>query len=574
MIEQALDPRDLGRALESALESIAPAPLETFAERQKFLGGGYRKGHPAVLRAMVATALRPRLMTYDNAIAAFFREHLPEARLIAMLSPEVLTARAPQFQAFLGKARFLLALLFDARAEVRDRVPEWMAASGNELPEAEVAGDLLAQAFSPVVKLGGGPGAQARDRERIAALQLRLEALEREHKAASRQQATESRAEADDLKRRLETARFGIQERQRQIDRLTAALAREQKLRERRVNEAMAAAQITLFRGWLAPAVRAEAAMAQADATLFERAQAAIEHQQNADRASRACGALADRLAEVEAMLRQVTETLARAQVRLPELMAIQAELTVERNRLRDQQPTAAPNPIVQAIADRIAGVTSTDYEPTRALLELGEKLKLISEKEARDLRQRFRQRISVWHLEGDEQAREKDAALDALVSESLAAERRNPLLAKALCGAAPLLLFLDGHNILNGLNRYRQRRGTALSHEEARKRVEHDVRQLLMNLPLIVAHLVWDGLEMSDYNVSDNVKAHYSGGEGEHRADNYILDQLRYYREHEQLPMVVVTDDNGFAGEAARLGAAVCRLHDFEAFINGPPAT
>ena len=32
---------------------------------------------------------------------------------------------------------------------------------------------------------------------------------------------------------------------------------------------------------------------------------------------------------------------------------------------------------------------------------------------------------------------------------------------------------------------------------------------------------------------------------------------------------MLLVTDDNGFAGDAAKRGVAICKLHDFEAFLD-----
>jgi hypothetical protein len=104
------------------------------------------------------------------------------------------------------------------------------------------------------------------------------------------------------------------------------------------------------------------------------------------------------------------------------------------------------------------------------------------------------------------------------------------------------------------------------------RERVQKDVIALLHHLPLSVAHLVWDGPKMETFTLSDNVNGHYSGGEGEHKADHYILDQIKYYREKQvDIPCVLVTDDNDFGGSARRLGAKVCRLHDFEAFMNIP---
>ncbi len=573
MTEQPVDAAALGRSLEEALAAVPEAALESFAARRKLLAGGYRKGHPAVLRALIANALRPRLLTYDAETAAFLRAHLPEARLLSMLSREVLERRTAWFIAFFGKARFLLALLADPREDVRARVPERMPAEGNELPEAEAAGDLLAQAFAPIVRMGGGPAARDRDRERIAELLRRLEESEKARREERRKAEAESKARADEWKGKLATARFGIDERQRQIDRLTAALERERAERDRRVGELLAERQIRLFHGWLAPCAKAEALTAEPNVPLLARAEEAIAQQRRLDRASALRGELSGRLAETEAALARVDETLAGAMVRHPGLVAVRAELMAERDRLREALGDAEPDPLAAALAARIAAATEKDYEPTLTLLEAGERTGLLGKNTATRLRQAFRRRVSTWALGTPDAAKDAEEALAALESDGAAAERRNPALVKALRGVAPAMLFLDGHNILNGIGRYRQRRGVALTHEDARRRVERDAAKLLCNLPMTFAHLVWDGTEMSEHAAADNVSVHYSGGQGEHRADRYILDQLRFYRERFEHPLIVVTDDNGFAGEAQKLGAAVCRLHDFEAFLNGPPA-
>lgn len=570
MTEPPIDAATLGRSLEEALAAVPEAELERFAAQRKLIGGGYRKGHPAVLRALIANALRGRLPAVEPEAAAFLRAHLPEARLLSMLSRKVLEARRAQLMAFFGKARFLLALAADAREDVRARVPEMMAAQGAELPEAEAAGDLLAQAFAPVARMGGGPAAHARDRDRIAELRQRLDEAEKARREERRKLEGEMQAQAAEWKGKLATAHFGIQERQKQIDRLTAALEREKAERDRRVNALLAERQVKLFQGWLTPCLAAEAVLAQPNDDLLARAEKALEQQRGLDRASAQRAELTRRLSATEDALARVEAALAGAMVRCPELVNVRTLLLAERDRQREALGHAEPDPLVAALAARIAAATEADYEPTLDILKQGERIGLIGKAAAARLRQAFHRRVATWNLGAPEAAKD---ALTALEEESVAAERRNPALVAALRGTAPLMLFLDGHNVLNGIGRYRQRRGVPLTHEEARTRVERDTAKLLCNLPQTFGHVVWDGAEMTQHAAADNVLVHYSGGEGEHRADRYILDQLRFYRERTDIPLLLVTDDNGFAGEALRLGAAVCRLHDYEAFLNGPPA-
>ena len=59
-----------------------------------------------------------------------------------------------------------------------------------------------------------------------------------------------------------------------------------------------------------------------------------------------------------------------------------------------------------------------------------------------------------------------------------------------------------------------------------------------------------------------ENVVVRYSGGEGEHRADNAILDAVRALRERADattdaaVPIFVVSNDKDLARQASRLGA------------------
>ncbi|MFS6554697.1 hypothetical protein VPJ68_04225, partial [Parabacteroides distasonis] len=100
MTEPPIDAATLGRSLEETLAAVPEAELERFAAQRKLIGGGYRKGHPAVLRALIANALRGRLPAVEPEAAAFLRAHLPEARLLSMLSRKVLEARRAQLMAF------------------------------------------------------------------------------------------------------------------------------------------------------------------------------------------------------------------------------------------------------------------------------------------------------------------------------------------------------------------------------------------------------------------------------------------------------------------------------------------
>ncbi len=565
MTDPKIEPLELSRAFREGLATVPFRELESFAEKQKLLSGGYRKGaNVEMLRTLVANAKASKLTTYSPELAAFCRSYMPAPRLTAMLSREMLAERRYQFYAFLGKATFLLALLMDTREDVREKAIEWMEATTAELPETEVARDLLAQVFSPIVALGNGAPAQTHhQRETIADLRTKLTETEKMVKQARRERDDAIATAQREMKSQLATAQFGIDERQRRIEQLEHALKKADETVKEKVKAQLAIRQVELFQGWLKPCVQAEALAAQ-DTTkpLLERAEEALVQQAKYDRASAHRDKLEARLKAIEEMLARVDRTLENATLRSEVLIAVREELETERQRLAEVICTADQDPLVQCLSARLAAISDNDYEMAREALTLFQNFGLIGKDTAARLTRSFYRRAATWTATAPDET--KDVEVNPI-------ERRNPALTAALRGQAPLILFLDGHNILNGLGRYKQRRGTALTHEDARCRLERDISRMFFDIPQVAIHLVWDGRERSSHNASDNVLVHFSGGEGEHRADRYIIDQIAYTRKQSDLPIVVVTDDNGFGGDAIKLGAAVCKLHDFEAFLNTP---
>lgn len=564
MQEPAITLADLRHAFEELLGRLPINALETFARRNNLLGGGYRSGNAKMLCALVANALGPRLLTYDADLAALLRTHAPVARLLAMLSREVLESRAAQLMAFFGKPAFLLGLLMDPREDVRAKVAPRLASTLAELPAPETARDLLAQAFAPIVELGANAPTSAAGRETIAELRKQLEEAEKKARRDRRELEEKHSAAGREVKSQIATLQFNIDERQKKIDALEAKLTRLQGELEQRARALASARRIEALRPWLEPAQAAEAKLAETGTEgLLERTRKALEQQALLDRASARRAELHTRLEALELALSDATNALAGALNPAPALVACRAELETA---CRDLRATLSlpepPSPLAGELQARIDALTPETVGDTNELLSLVERLGLLPHETAGTLRTRLRQRANAPTLAGEMQNKDAPEGPNAI-------EQRNPLLAAALQGRQPLLLFLDAHNILNGLSRYKQRRGSAVTHEDARKALERDIVRLLNNLPLLHAHLVWDGGTRSDISRSQNVTVHYSGGEGDHRADRYILDQLSFFREASpDLPRLLVSDDSDFCAEARRLGTTTCRLHDFDAFL------
>ncbi len=572
MIEAKVDEVALRQSLREMLADVPVATLERAAAHHNLLAqGGYRKGgNPELLRTLFLNTLGAHLTRPSKDLASFARTYLPVPRLLALLSRDILVDRRAQLTAFFGKPAFILGLFCDTREESHTHALAWMEEEGLELPSPDVARDLLAQAFAPVVTLGGDtPGASANRREAVAELRKQLEAKEKELRQLRRDCTEQLAAAQRETKSCLATAQFGIDERQRRIEQLEAALQKADATVHQKVKDLLAVRQVELFQGWLKPAFQAERLVAtDTTAPLLERAQEALEQQAKYDRASSVFAQLEERLHLAETMLERMDRTLANASARLPALIDVRAEVAKEVARLREMLNRSDRDPLVALIEARLVASTDEEYSEMAHLLEVCRRADLIGHETGLRLLKAFQRRAATWTT----QVPDIDKDAEAEASEGSAIERRNPALTAALRGQGALILFLDGHNILNGLGRYKQRRGTAITHEEARQKVAIDVSRLFRDYPQVAIHLVWDGTQSATHNASDNVIVHFSGGEGEHRADRYILDQIAYTRKQSELPIVLVTDDNGFAGEALKLGAAICKLHDFAAFLNTPP--
>ncbi|MBR5588499.1 MAG: hypothetical protein IKW23_06625 [Kiritimatiellae bacterium] len=574
--EVAITAADLCHAFEAVLEQIPEHPLTDWVQQAHVVAGGMRPGNTAFMRKLLVNRFGGHLQKYDKNVAGFLRNHMPEARLLSMLDAEELQKRRGLLTVFFGKARFILALLQDARETVRDDAARWMNENTAELPEEEVAQKQVRAIFAPVANLGqgGSPEGNKRLREALTLAEQQIETLKKEAKRDRRMAEEAAQKREREQRDLLATKDFAIAEAKRLAEQADAALQRETALRDLRVKELLAVRQVDLFRGWLKPMCAVETLLEEGKhKPLLERVQVVLEAQRRADRAASRHHEAEQQLKAVEAALAEVEQTLSVAQVVLPELQAVCDELRVQRDAYRTQlyPEKSAFSALATELAARIDRCTEADYYQVREWLKLNEELKVISAAEAKALRTRFNHRVALWAATHPE-LKAEDLVLEP-ESESDAIRRRNPILADAIAGKREMMLFLDGHNMLNGINRFRQRRGRPQTHEEARTRLEKEVARLFGQLPLVAVNLVWDGCAKTNHNLCENVLVHFSGGTGEHRADRYIINQIDYYKDQTDLPMVLVTDDNGFAGDARKRGVQVCRLHDFEAFLDVPLA-
>ncbi|MBC8205838.1 MAG: hypothetical protein H8E68_01650, partial [Kiritimatiellaeota bacterium] len=92
------------------------------------------------------------------------------------------------------------------------------------------------------------------------------------------------------------------------------------------------------------------------------------------------------------------------------------------------------------------------------------------------------------------------------------------------------LIWFLDGHNILFGLEDLFGTFGAdGKPAEAARHRLSEALIALVANANQCQVRLYFDGPDHSEYSPASNMKVIYSGGTGEHRADDAICADMEY---------------------------------------------
>lgn len=564
MVECIVTPAEIATAAEEFLKVCHRKTLIAMVDAYNLVPAGRREQakEPFLVQTLKSFLAKELFLADPSKTLRTFQHHAPaEVRFLQQLAQETLESEYYHFIACYGKAAFLFYLLSGEDETRRAWAKTKMEDAGTTLPTIEDAKTHLLHLFDALLRLKGeAPMASRQSQVQLEELRQQL-AVEKKNARRERQELEKKHQDAlRELESQLATAKFNFSEAKKAQQDAEAALEKEKQLCAERVQQELAVKQIQLFYGWLRPHVKIEAAAQPPETDLFKAIDKAIQNQVALDRTSHNLVNIQAELAQCQEKQAEINELMRGAHRIHPSLTEVYEQLEHRIETLKAVLPEAMPTPFETQLLTQIKTAEDDQLPHILSLIELAEKTGMLSTSVVGKLRSAYNQRASIW-----------EPSLQVEMEED-PIETRNPELRDALRGLAPMMLFLDGHNILNGLGRYRQRRGTANSHEKMRDRVQKDVVILLRHLPMTIGHLVWDGPTMQTSSLSDNVQCHYSGGVGEHRADRYILDQLKYYRNMKvDIPCVLVTDDNDFGGEARRLGAAVCRLHDFEAFMPMP---
>ena len=269
-----LSEHDLREAFEAFLAQLRGPALTDFATASKALGAGFRKNpEERVVRAALSTHYGARLKTYHRALAECLGRCSAPAALLRALTPEAIEANGPALMARLGRGEVALAALQDDREPVRKAAEAWLAEPA-PLPSPEEAEAVLKENLGLCIGAGDSSAGQ---RGEIARLRQEL----KDERAAHKQSRAEAKAAQDkaaiQAKADRATADFNLAELSRKVTELEAKLRKAEEEREGLVANEVARRLPQAFHGWLAPCLKAEAAVrADTAAPLLERAEQAL----------------------------------------------------------------------------------------------------------------------------------------------------------------------------------------------------------------------------------------------------------------------------------------------------------
>lgn len=549
-----------------------------------FKQGGFRIGKPELLRTRLEQIVLGSVEISDR-VREVLASRSRARTLTELLSVSALKDLCHDFATLIEPAVFLVAVLLDSRKEARTLAESWLSSedlSFFQLKDRSEAAHSVQTYFGDLLSFVGpidattGPSLSKESwraqkeklDQKIHELQLELHRLKGVEDRARMysQKAKQLQETVDKQGQNLsETEKQLRTTRQEKLD-VEVELGREKKNREDRLSASIDIALSKEFYGWLHQAKTIEKEVAVPESDLLVRAEEALKLQAKVDRHSGNRKELSDRLDRLLEMRRRVDDALSYAIRQEPSLQKVSLALENEIDRISAiLAPSDSPeSEIERTLSERICQADINGLPGLRKDLTAVLRLHLLSDAAVKRLQNFFHQRLTAVHAVGVPELNGQDWEMK---SES------SRLLGLSLAGHGPLILLLDGHNVLFGLPaRYNPPRGRSRSDAEKRDCVVQDVVRILEPAPAVRAWILFDGSSQTEHQAAPNIRVSYSGGEGEHRADKVLLMNIGFLKkESPDIPVLMVSDDQDLCAKARRLGAKTIPVLEYGAFLLNP---
>jgi len=597
-------PEEISAELKRMLDAAPVEIILDYAHRSPELAKGFRPGSKKS-----AGPIRKRI---EKLLESDHELDVPLLGVMAAggLSITVLSALSyatildtlSAFAAVYGRNRFLAALLVDYREEIRALAIEIL--SGDiELPDLDIeeAQEELGALFVPLLcelhecldscdeplEPGSEAASGATDEESslLQEKQERIDELERRLKEKKEKSKREK-----SLRKKVESLEQRRKKLERDLLEAGKEVAKEQKTHEElktrlratqkekadiekqqadRISEAVQRELSSVRNRWLKQPMEIEREAeslrsAPPDGDLVARAENVLNRQIKVDHHSGNVAVLRKRLNDLGEALTRVRQARTEALHPLADLAEVEAELEKETAHLKSMMPDPAQTG--STFLQKMLGQINSAKEPEefvriQQVLEELDELEALEPMEQQELYRCCHLRMAYLYAAFTPKVVKKEWRPDDPIWQ----------LKNAVAENEPLVLILDGYNVVHLLpglfdDSYQDGKpGTA-----TRRRLVDMVVSIFSTAPKCRAEVFFDAPAFSRAKHGENVFEVYSGGgEGEHRADRAIMEQVEYCsRKMSAMPRFLVTDDRELRAQARELGTRIVRVPQFGVFL------
>ena len=522
----------------------------------------------------------------DSRCASLLREVGLAREVVVVLSEAALHEGFSDMAAYFGECEFLAATLLDEREAVRDLAHDFIKGwDGQDTDEAgrAAAAESIRSAFSSFLgnvagilgdtflkesRLGKDQGRAAMEKT-DRALDLVKSELDRVAKKAERDgkefhnKITEKQKEIDRLRNDLLAARNDSKLRDAEKAQARKELAELQVSLTQRIDQDVDKALSGTLRQWLLPMRNVQEALADArQSDLSVRAAELLARQRAVDLNYGNRAALTQLIEERRQLLAQIRRARLEALNPLPELRDIAERLGREIGDLAHRLGSPQGE-----IAETVTGLLVRINE-AQTLEELSEVRQFIQQAASFELL--HREDLNRLYRAMDDKAGLLYDKAKVVGELAVAPLRTRFFLRRAVSRGDQFTLFIDGHNVLFDLEDiFGQYFMDGFPGTKARVEFGKSIARIFNNSAANVL-LYFDGDEPKQLSLSDQVRVIYSGGTGEHRADDAILKHMMALNQTiPPGPVCLVTRDVDFARQAGELGATIIHPEEFAASVD-----
>jgi predicted nucleic acid-binding Zn-ribbon protein len=561
---------------------------------REHLPGGFTK--PKAIRRQMAN-----IINGDGVLPSWLRkplsQHVKWGQTVEALSPKTIREIMGLLAALHGKELMVGCLLLDERPEVQKAGAELMAL---QMPEPTEEGKLAAKAdfctflnatFMPVIDMTleiSGDENPDKDQDDIDRLPPTFDETHVNELKAKIQDAKDQcqrlRKKSDEARRKNtdeiktlgkklkdqdgEFTRADVEwtARLRKLEKENAELSAEiddtRKTIDKRVKEGVERETSVAARKWLGEARALSDFLEQREAGgdgILSRVESVLKAQARQDKHSGTRTELNARLHQFRKARQQLLDASENAIHPVPDLSKMVSELQTEITQIEKRLDlTGAPDPLAGKVLININESDTWD-----GLSQCGESIEKLGELDLLDAESQKRL-YHCLHRKYSVLAEKSKPSGEAVATDS------GWTLRGVLHRNQSSQLILDGHNIMHLLRDV----FTNLYEDDspggkAREALIEMTRKLVAQRPHVKATLYFDSPNQESINVLPNFSYVFSGGTGDNRADNAIVDRLnkRSLSELDQT-VFVVTDDRGLRARILDKGATHVPVGIFGVFL------